>query len=148
MPQLALETFMTQYIWLLIVLSGFFGLSTFYVIPRISRMTKIRDKVREAEELSKDDSNMGLEAGQNVILNTVSPVVNTNKNDTESILMKWAREEARKNPSLIRRKGSSSKKVEKAEKKAAAPKVTKAKATKATKAAKVTKAKANKKTKK
>ena len=108
MPQLALETFMTQYIWLLIVLSGFFALSTFYVIPRISRMTKIRDKVREAEELSKEGNEMGLEATQNVILNTISPVINTNKNETESILMKWAKEEAKKNPSLIRIKGSSS----------------------------------------
>ncbi len=147
MPQLALETFMTQYIWLLIVLSGFFALSTFYVIPRISRMTKIRDKVREAEELSKEGNEMSIEAGHNVVLNTISPVVNTNKKETESILMSWAKEEAKKNPSLIRIKGSSSKKVvsdaktKKAETKA---KTTKAKTKKAATKAKTTKAKTKK----
>lgn len=44
MPQLALETFFNQYIWLLVVLFGFYFFTIIVVIPSISLINKTRDK--------------------------------------------------------------------------------------------------------
>ena len=112
-----------------------------------SRVENFSEVVYTGRFTDVTGNEMSIEAGHNVVLNTISPVINTNKKETESILMSWAKEEAKKNPSLIRIKGSSSKKVvsdaktKKAETKA---KTTKAKTKKAATKAKTTKAKTKK----
>jgi|AntRauMFilla1563_2_1112583.scaffolds.fasta_scaffold00706_4 hypothetical protein len=45
MPQLALETFFNQYLWLLIIFFSFYFFSISVVIPRISLLQKSREKV-------------------------------------------------------------------------------------------------------
>ena len=42
MPQLALETFVSQYFWLLVTFFMFYIFSTFWVIPKIAYMQKAR----------------------------------------------------------------------------------------------------------
>jgi len=102
MPQLALETFVTQYFWLIVVLSAFFVTSTFYVIPRISQMMKVREKVGQEETNGEAE---GSTVKDNIILNTVSPNIERTIDGSDSILTKWAKEEAKKNPKLLVIKG-------------------------------------------
>lgn len=45
MPQLALETFITQYFWLLVIFFSFYFISVTSVIPRISTLMKSREKI-------------------------------------------------------------------------------------------------------
>lgn len=42
MPQLSIETFVTQYFWLLIIFFSFLILSTLYVLPKIAEIKKTR----------------------------------------------------------------------------------------------------------
>jgi hypothetical protein len=49
MPQLALETFFNQYLWLLIIFFSFYFFSISVVIPRISLLQKSREKVSAKE---------------------------------------------------------------------------------------------------
>lgn len=42
MPQLSVETFVTQYFWLLIIFFSFLILSTLYVMPKIAEIKKTR----------------------------------------------------------------------------------------------------------
>lgn len=42
MPQLAIETFISQFIWLLVVLLGFYYVTIMYVIPQIAIIKKTR----------------------------------------------------------------------------------------------------------
>ncbi len=43
MPQLAVETFISQYIWLIVSLMAFYYLTIMYVIPQLSIIRKTRD---------------------------------------------------------------------------------------------------------
>jgi type II secretory pathway component PulF len=43
MPQLAVETFMSQYIWLLITFFSFYFITIMYFIPQISLIRKTRE---------------------------------------------------------------------------------------------------------
>lgn len=45
MPQLALETFVSQYFWLLVIFFSFYFISITTVIPRISTLMKSREKI-------------------------------------------------------------------------------------------------------
>lgn len=42
MPQLSVETFVTQYFWLLIIFFSFLIISTLYVMPKIAEIKKTR----------------------------------------------------------------------------------------------------------
>jgi F0F1-type ATP synthase membrane subunit b/b' len=66
MPQLSIETFVSQYFWLLVIFFSFLYVSTVYVIPKISKIQKIRNLIgketviettnikKEGTELLKD----------------------------------------------------------------------------------------------
>ncbi len=45
MPQLKLETFVTQYFWLIVILLGFYYVLVTIIIPRISEVIKTRKKL-------------------------------------------------------------------------------------------------------
>ena len=45
MPQLSIETFVSQYFWLLVIFFSFLYVSTVYVIPKISKIQKIRNLI-------------------------------------------------------------------------------------------------------
>jgi type II secretory pathway component PulF len=51
MPQLSVETFVTQYFWLLIVFFALFLFFCLFFIPKISNVKKIR-KLLESSEVS------------------------------------------------------------------------------------------------
>lgn len=54
MPQLALETFVNQYIWLIIIFFSFYFFSISVVIPRISILQKSREQI--SSEIGQIDS--------------------------------------------------------------------------------------------
>lgn len=43
MPQLSLETFVSQYFWLVVVILGLYYINTEIIIPRISKIRKARE---------------------------------------------------------------------------------------------------------
>ncbi len=45
MPQLAIETFVTQYFWLVVILFTFYYISAAIIIPKISTIIKTRNKL-------------------------------------------------------------------------------------------------------
>ena len=54
MPQLAVETFIAQYIWMLAILMGFYYMTIMYVMPQIALIKKTRElAVREKENKKK-----------------------------------------------------------------------------------------------
>jgi len=66
MPQLSIETFVSQYFWLLVIFFSFVYVTTIYVLPKISKIQKIRNLIgketkietkvikEEGKELLKD----------------------------------------------------------------------------------------------
>ena len=58
MPQLSIETFVTQYAWLMVILLTFYYFNVTEFIPRVSETLKLRNKIEnEQEETSKEESN-------------------------------------------------------------------------------------------
>lgn len=55
MPQLSLETFVTQYFWLLIVFFSVFILCSLFFIPKIAQIKKTR-KLLESVDVSFNSS--------------------------------------------------------------------------------------------
>ena len=54
MPQLAVETFIAQYIWMLAILMGFYYMTIMYVMPQIALIKKTRElTVREKDKDNK-----------------------------------------------------------------------------------------------
>lgn len=51
MPQLNIETFVTQYFWLIVVLFGFYIVVVTAIIPSIASAIKLRKKLTIAEEI-------------------------------------------------------------------------------------------------
>lgn len=49
MPQLSIETFVSQYFWLFIVFFGFLYVSSIYLLPTISKIMKIRNLIGKEE---------------------------------------------------------------------------------------------------
>lgn len=49
MPQLSLETFVTQYFWLLVIFFTLFLLSSFYIMPKIAEIKKTRRLLENVE---------------------------------------------------------------------------------------------------
>lgn len=49
MPQLAIETFVTQYFWLLIIFFTLFILTSLYIMPKISEIKKSRKLLENVE---------------------------------------------------------------------------------------------------
>lgn len=54
MPQLAVETFIAQYIWMLAILIGFYYITIMYVIPQIALIKKTRELTVREKEKDKD----------------------------------------------------------------------------------------------
>ena len=57
MPQLSIETFVSQYFWLFLVFFGFLYVSSIYLLPTISKIMKIRNligkEINTKEEISE-----------------------------------------------------------------------------------------------
>lgn len=62
MPQLAVETFVTQYFWLVVILFIFYYLSAAIIIPKISAIFKTRNK------LSAINTNIDTQESNNILL--------------------------------------------------------------------------------
>jgi hypothetical protein len=50
MPQLSIETFVTQYFWLIVFLFGFYLIAVTAIIPSIASAFKLRKKLTAVEE--------------------------------------------------------------------------------------------------
>jgi hypothetical protein len=50
MPQLNIETFVTQYFWLIVILFGFYFIVVTTIIPSIASSIKLRKKLAVSEE--------------------------------------------------------------------------------------------------
>lgn len=50
MPHLCVETYITQYFWLIIILTGFYYIMVTSVIPAISATIKLRKKLTVSEQ--------------------------------------------------------------------------------------------------
>jgi len=63
MPQLSIETFVTQYFWFISILLAFYFISILLVIPRISEIYKTRQKCINVltEELEDNNNEILLE---------------------------------------------------------------------------------------
>lgn len=60
MPQLSIETFVSQYFWLLVIFFSFLYVSTIYVMPTISKIQKIRNIIgKETETEENIEENKG-----------------------------------------------------------------------------------------
>ena len=58
MPQLSIETFVTQYFWLVVFLLFFYYLSAAVIIPKFSTIIKTRNKISTVSSTSTmEDSN-------------------------------------------------------------------------------------------
>jgi len=51
MPQLNIETFVTQYFWLIVILFGFYVIVVTTIIPSIASAIKLRKKLTVTDEL-------------------------------------------------------------------------------------------------
>lgn len=70
MPQLALETFISQYFWLLVIFFSFYFISITTVIPRISTLMKSREKISAStttEESSTSETSADLDGTFQVV---------------------------------------------------------------------------------
>lgn len=57
MPQLKIETFVTQYFWLIVILLGFYYVLVTVIIPRISEVIKTRKRLETvASSVGKVDT--------------------------------------------------------------------------------------------
>ncbi len=59
MPQLSIETFVTQYFWLVVILFVFYYISAAIIIPQISAIIKTRNKlsvVPSSKDLSESSN--------------------------------------------------------------------------------------------
>lgn len=54
MPQLAVETFIAQYIWMLAILMGFYYITIMFVMPQIALIKKTRELTVREKEKEKD----------------------------------------------------------------------------------------------
>lgn len=100
MPQLALETFVTQYVWLLIIFFSFYWFSITIVIPRISILMKSRDKISQFKIIQNDKQDGSALRAHSTSLThdkyeiiTDKSYVNAVKHDFASYLKKWLKQE-------------------------------------------------------
>lgn len=54
MPQLSVETFVTQYFWLLIIFFSFLIISTLYVMPKIAAIKKTRVLLQNFDTIEEE----------------------------------------------------------------------------------------------
>lgn len=73
MPQLALETFVSQYFWLLVTFFMFYIFSTFWVIPKIAYMQKAR-LVDVSSEGANNETEMVCSGGADIELKEIENV--------------------------------------------------------------------------
>ena len=68
MPQLNIETFVTQYFWLIVVLFGFYIVVVTAIIPSIASAIKLRKKltVSDEEGVSASETTETASAGFNI----------------------------------------------------------------------------------
>lgn len=57
MPQLAIETFVSQYFWFIVILLSFYFIAITQVIPRIAEIKKTREKCASFISESQDNTN-------------------------------------------------------------------------------------------
>lgn len=81
MPQLAIETFVSQYFWLVLILGTFYWISVTQIIPSISETLKTRRKI---ESLAVESSEDGVEEDVNAIKssNVISEVFASSRKNT------------------------------------------------------------------
>lgn len=54
MPQLNIETFVTQYFWLIVILFGFYIVVVTTIIPSIASSLKLRKKLTVSEDATEE----------------------------------------------------------------------------------------------
>jgi len=75
MPQLSIETFVSQYFWLIIFLFGFYYFCFMEVIPKFSEILKTRAKIESlgaGSETTKTVENPTMVKGVNFLINELS----------------------------------------------------------------------------
>lgn len=76
MPQLSIETFVSQYFWLIVFLFGFYYFCFIEVIPKFSEILKTRAKIESlgasSEDSAKNAENPTMVKGVNFLINELS----------------------------------------------------------------------------
>lgn len=73
MPHLSIETYVTQYFWLVVILFTFYYISVTQIIPKISETFKTRKKLESlAIESSTDTDSPALKRSIHIISNSIS----------------------------------------------------------------------------
>lgn len=69
MPQLHIETFVTQYFWLVVCLFVFYYINAVEILPSISEILKIRQKleISKDEKKEKDIEGESIKEGKSII---------------------------------------------------------------------------------
>ena len=90
MPQLAVETFVSQYFWLLVILFLFYMLSILKVIPQISLIKKIRQNTYSSVEGTKEEGTeeVSFNINTQIIENSVENTNNTFKSTSTNWIAK------------------------------------------------------------
>lgn len=94
MPQLALESYASQYFWLLVIFFSFYYLSITQIIPRISTIMKSREKISEhiADQKGSEESKEGV-LGDDTSYEIVSEKAYNTSNKWGNYLKKWLDQE-------------------------------------------------------
>ena len=89
MPQLSLETFVSQYFWLVVLFFYFYFQMVNWVIPKISQIIKIRKEVSnvEATDSGKASDLLGFD-GPISIASTPS-ISSTTASDLNKTVLNW-----------------------------------------------------------
>jgi hypothetical protein len=102
MPQLAIETFVSQYFWFIVILLAFYFITITQVIPRISEIMKTRKKcasyVSEASyikiNISNNNTNDIMKVWKNVSLTNKNPdslTINSNNIELTKATESWVK---------------------------------------------------------
>lgn len=81
MPQLSIETFVTQYFWLIVVLFAFYFVIATTVIPSIASTFKLRNKLtnasKDSETIEVSETEAGEEWGKYIHVSGAGEIVST-----------------------------------------------------------------------
>jgi len=86
MPQLSIETFVSQYFWLTLLLLIFYVQMVNWVIPKIAQISKIRRELGETSTTTTGADSLDL--GSKKLGFSVSPIVLDNSKTTELVNLK------------------------------------------------------------
>lgn len=88
MPQLKIETFVTQYFWLIVILFSFYFIMYTYIIPKMSSLNLTRKKLETVELKTENIESNKFDYELKIV--NFNKSLNSNKN-IKNTIQEWAK---------------------------------------------------------